>query len=193
MILIYVKKKNRKLNFDIDDNFIQNNLNIKIIDFGNAECNNELDKETIYSRCYRPPENIINYEYSFKSDIWVIGCILYELLNGNQLFDLSEYSFKNDIDKDRKHINLMYGVIGKMPREMAFECELTDDIFDSKGRIIKNREVEMRDIRKEICERIEIEEHQLDLIEDLLYKMLEYDPKKRLGTKEILEHKFFNE
>ena len=119
--------------------------------------------------------------------------MLYELLNGEPLFDLRDYEFKNNIEKDRKHINLMYGVLGKMSREMAFECELTDDIFDNKGRIIKNREIEMRDIRKELTQRIEIEDNELDLIEDLLYKMLEYDPKKRLSADKVLEHKWFQE
>ena len=80
-----------------------------------------------------------------------------------------------------------------MSREMAFECELTDEIFDNKGRIIKNRDIEMRDIRKELTNRIEIEENELDLIEDLLYKMLEYEPKKRLSAEEVLNNKWFQE
>lgn len=169
-----------------------NNVYVKIIDFGNAETMDNRNQDTIYTRSYRPPENIIDYDYNTKSDIWVIGCILYELLNGDYLFDLRDYDFKNNIDKDRKHISLMYGVLGKMPRDMAFECQLTDDIFDSKGRIIKNRDIEMRDIRKELTERIDIEENELDLIEDLLYKILEYDPKKRLSAEEVLAHKWFN-
>ena len=170
-----------------------NDICIKIIDFGNAEHMDKREQDTIYTRSYRPPENIIDYQYDTKSDIWVIGCMLYELLNGEPLFDLRDYEFKNNIEKDRKHINLMYGVLGKMSREMAFECELTDEIFDNKGRIIKNRDIEMRDIRKELTQRIEIEDNELDLIEDLLYKMLEYEPKKRLSADKVLEHKWFQE
>ena len=81
-----------------------NNICVKIIDFGNAEHMDRREHDTIYTRSYRPPENIIDYQYDTKSDIWVIGCMLYELLNGDSLFDLRDYEFKNNIDKDRKHI-----------------------------------------------------------------------------------------
>ena len=51
-------------------------------------------------RSYRPPENIINDYYDTKSEIWVVGCILYELLNGCSLFDMSDF-VGSDIEKDR--------------------------------------------------------------------------------------------
>lgn len=171
---------------DID----MDNLCVKIIDYGNAEFSTNKNQEEIYTRSYRPPENIINNEYSTKSDIWFVGCFMYELFTGENLFDINCDSSK-PFSKDRLHLQQMYSVLGKMPREMTINCEFSEDIFDSKGRIIKNRVLDDRNLREELVSRIEIEENELDLIEDLIYKILEYDPNNRLSASEILRHKWF--
>lgn len=166
------------------------NINVKIIDFGNAEYKETQEQEEIYTRCYRPPENIINNEYSRKSDIWFVGCFLYELLTGEVMFDIKT-SDTVPFSRDRKHINMMYSYLGKMPRNMSMECEFSEEIFDSKGRILNNKNYDDKIIRDDITSRIDICEEELDLIEDLLYKILEYDPNQRLTASEILNHKWF--
>jgi len=166
------------------------NLCIKIIDFGNAEFKNRLEQEEIYTRSYRPPENIINNTYSSKSDIWFVGCFLYELLTGEILFDINCID-NNPFIKDREHLSVMYSYLGKMSRDMTMNCEFSEDLFDSKGRIIKNRDIEEIDLRSELTSRIDIDEEELDLIEDLIFKILEYDPNNRLSAEGILRHKWF--
>ena len=124
------------------------NLEIKIIDMGNAEPIGKMESDEILTRCYRPPENIINSFYNEKADIWVLGCMLYEIFNGSSLFDLKDYNL-NSIEKDRKHMAQIYYVLGKMPRDMALDCKFSEDIFDAKGRIIKNKGIEQRNIKEE--------------------------------------------
>ena len=185
-----IKEKNEhKLKYKIDINL--DNTCTKIVDFGNSEFIDKKNQDTIYTRIYRPPENIINDYYDTKSEIWVVGCILYELLNGCSLFDMSEF-MGNDIEKDRYHLAQMYSILGKMPKEMALESDYGDNLFDNKGRILKNKEIETRLIRDEIKERINIDAEELDLIEDIIYKMLEYDTNKRLSADELLNHKWFS-
>lgn len=176
------------MKYKIDINF--EDTYTKIVDFGNAEFLDKKNQDTIYTRIYRPPENIINDYYDTKSEIWVVGCILYELLNGCSLFDMSNFA-GSDIEKDRYHLTQMYSVLGKMHNEIVLESEYANNLFDNKGRILKNKEIETRLIRNELQERIKIEDDELDLIEDLLYKMLEYDVNKRLSAKELLDHKWF--
>ena len=173
------------VDMDLDD------LVVKIIDFGSAESIGKMESEEILTRCYRPPENIMNPYYDEKADIWVIGCMLYELFNGNSLFDLRDCNL-GDIEKDRRHIAQMYDVLGKMPRDMALDCEFSEDIFDAKGRIIKNKGIEPRDIKSEICERIKLEESEIDIIHDLIFKILNYNYKLRPNCREILNHKWFD-
>ena len=178
-------KDNIKINeINLDD------ISVKIIDFGSSEIIGRMESDEILTRCYRPPENILNSFYNEKSDVWVIGCMLYEVLNGNSLFDLRDYNLES-IEKDRKHMAQMYDVLGKMPRELAMDCEFSEDIFDAKGRIIKNKGIEQRDIKSEIGKRFNIEDSEIDVIHDLIFKILNYDYKLRPSCSEILNHNWF--
>lgn len=175
----------KKIEIDLTD------IGVKIIDMGSAEIIGKMDSDEILCRSYRPPENILNSYYDNKADIWVVGCLLYEFLNGMPLFDLKECKLQSR-DKDRAHIAQMFDALGKMPREMALECEFSEDIFDNKGRVLKNKGIEERDIKKELCERFSIEEGNLSTLEDTIRRILEYDVRKRPLTKEILEMDFFS-
>lgn len=66
---------------DIDSNYNSNNLelyDLKIIDLGNSELENNIENNIVYYKYYRPPE--VYKIYTCKSDIWVVGCIFYEIL-----------------------------------------------------------------------------------------------------------------
>jgi len=68
----------------------QNQFALKLGDFGIAKV---LDSTTALTRTqigtpfYMSPELINNKPYSYKSDIWGLGCTLYELINGHHAFE----------------------------------------------------------------------------------------------------------
>ncbi len=58
---------------------------VKIADFGFAMKNSDSKKYSSYnvgSPIYMPPEALNDNKYSFKSDIWALGVIYYEMLTG---------------------------------------------------------------------------------------------------------------
>ena len=174
-----------KLDINID------NLKVKLLDLGNTEVEKFDNDEEIYTRCYRPPENIINGSYDKNADIWVYGCLIYELFVGEPIFDFTNCN-KYDNDRDRLHLSKMYSILGKMPKEMTQNCNYSEEYFDSKGRILKNRNIELRDLKDELTNRIDIDEEELELVLDFINKALDYNPHTRYTAVELLNHKWLN-
>jgi len=170
----------------------KDNINIKILDLGNTEFVSNNNDDEIYTRCYRPPENIINGTYNTKADIWVLGCMIYELIVGDTLFDFSECN-KVDIDKDRFHLAQMYCLLGKMPKELSINSNYADNYFDLKGRILRYKDIEERNLKEELTNRLKIHDSELEILEDFLKKMLEYDDNIRQSADELLNHEWLNE
>lgn len=58
---------------------------LKIADFGFAVRSEDCKKSSKYnigSPLYMPPEALLYNQYSYKSDVWALGIIFYELLTG---------------------------------------------------------------------------------------------------------------
>jgi len=69
---------------------ISGNFALKLGDFGIARTLNstsDLAKTQIGTPFYMSPELINNRPYGIKSDIWGLGCVLYEIVNGQRAFD----------------------------------------------------------------------------------------------------------
>ena len=172
--------------YDIGDLDIKT-LVVKIIDLGNSEHTDNLSQDYIQIRQYRPPENIINNTYGIKSDIWAIGCMIYEIFTTEYLFEIEEI-YKTDIDKDRAYLYEMYSILGKMPRNMALNCEYSNDYFDNKGRILKFKNVDSISL-EELLKEYDIED---DKLCDLLKYMFDYSPKTRYSCDQCLSHEWLN-
>jgi serine/threonine protein kinase len=112
------------------------NFNLKIIDLGNSEVNMNISENELYIRCYRPIENIININYNYKSDLWPIGCIFYEILTGKSLFNIELVENKNI-----EHLRLINMYFGKFPKKMVDECDFYNDYFTNNGKLKKNKTV----------------------------------------------------
>lgn len=170
--------------------FLNNDVIAKIVDFGNGEIEGELIQEEISLRCYRCPENIINEDYNVKSDIWVVGCMCYELITGEYLFDIPRK--KKSIDRNREHLRQMYEVLGKMPRYLTEKCDFSEDYFDQKGRIIKNKDYDHVPINDILVTEFNFSDIEADNTCGFLEKLLEYDPKKRFSARQSLDDEWLN-
>ena len=62
-------------------------IRVKIADLGNACWVDHHFTSDIQTRQYRSPEAIIQAKYGTCADMWSVGCMVFELLTGDYLFD----------------------------------------------------------------------------------------------------------
>lgn len=79
-------------------NILLCNGKVKIVDFGISKklLNNEFAKTVIGKDFYLSPEIILEQEYSFETDIWSLGLIMYELLSLQKAFKANNVNVLNE-------------------------------------------------------------------------------------------------
>nr|XP_020473199.1 dual specificity protein kinase CLK2-like isoform X2 [Monopterus albus] len=156
---------------------------VRLVDFGSATFNHEHHSAIISTRHYRAPEVILELGWSHPCDVWSIGCILFEYYKGFTLFQTHD---------NKQHLAMMERIQGPVPQRMIqnsrkqkyFHCGRLDWNECSKaGRHVKAKCKPLRYLLSHGREH-----HQLF---DLLEKMLEYEPSKRICLPSALHHPFF--
>ncbi|XP_065843592.1 dual specificity protein kinase CLK2-like isoform X2 [Oscarella lobularis] len=163
---------------------IVKHCNVRLIDFGSATFDDEHHSTVVSTRHYRAPEVILELGWSHPCDMWSIGCIMYELYTGSTLFQTHD---------NLEHLAMMQAILGPIPLRMRRSSKKTryfhkDELdwneHSSSGRYVRHHCRKLKKYSKS-NERAHVE------IFDLIEKMLEYEPAKRMTAAEALLHPFF--
>ena len=149
---------------------------LKITDFGLARGYGlpiKNFRNDVVSLWYRAPDILLgNEEYERSVDMWSIGCIFAEMVNGSIIF--KGFSEKEQVRK-------IFEILGT-PTEKT--CP---KYMEYSGWKDDNWEVYYGKDLKEVLPTLD------DNGIDLLKKLLELDPEKRILSTEALEHPFFKD
>lgn len=127
--------------------------------------------EGVITLWYRPPEILLhNSFYDLSIDIWSAGCVIAEMTRGTAIF-------KGDSELDMIH--QIFKTLGTPDQGVL---SLFSDIKNNKITIPQYPRNDMRTY-------IETDD---DLLLDLISKMLEIDPKKRINAKDARRHPYFD-
>jgi serine/threonine protein kinase len=148
-------------------------------------------KYTLYSRCYRPLENILKKETGYPADVWALGCVLFELFTKKPLIPVSQV----DGETLQADINMIHAysdrLINEPDHDEVYRCR--PDLFDgdpNEGGVLKKRTNEpLEYFAEEIFGHSEDEK--VKQFVRLLDRMLRFDPDERITVKEALNHEFF--
>ena len=177
---------------------------IKIVDFGSSCQLGQRVYQYIQSRFYRSPEVLLGVQYDMAIDMWSLGCILVEMHTGEPLF-----SGQNEVDQLYKIIE----VLGMPAQALLDRGTKTTKFFEKRSNgtcEVKSAKDLKKDYKAPGSRRLQ------DIVGadcggpngrrlgepghtpadyfrflDLISRMLEFDPKKRIKPHQALQHDFF--
>ncbi|CAF1268065.1 unnamed protein product [Adineta steineri] len=159
---------------------LNTNCDLKICDFGLARIadpsfdHSGVLTEYVATRWYRAPEIMLNARgYNKPIDLWSVGCILGEMLNGKPLFPGKHY-----IDQ----LNLILNVVGSPD-----EHDLASIINEKARNYISS----LKARAKQPFSRLYPDADSSAL--DLLDRLLTFDPKKRIDVSAALAHPYLKQ
>ncbi|KAI8331584.1 kinase-like domain-containing protein [Chlamydoabsidia padenii] len=172
---------------DDNDDSWHDRITVKIVDLGNACRVDGHFKHVIQTRQYRSPEVIIGMAWNDRADIWSLGCLVFELLTGDYLFDpRADTKYGKDDDHLAKIIELMR----VLPRSLIIGGDYSREFFTQKGELRHAKTLRHRRLRDVLHDTYFMPPEQADSISDFLSPMLEVDMNKRASAKTILDHKW---
>ncbi|KAJ3857567.1 kinase-like domain-containing protein [Lentinula lateritia] len=187
--------------------FFENDLlqeSIVVVDFGQSYAASEPTKDykprTMVN--YMSPETRFEGRVDPESDVWTLGCAIFEIRAGFPLFDPF-------FPSDAVILTKIVGTLGRLP-DPWWNVFKNRHLFEEDGRPKTNGIAvtpSIRELLQSIGTRDEILDSdggsmfeqtetridgtEVDLLVDLLGKMLRYRPEDRIGVDEVVNHPWF--
>lgn len=164
-----------------DTNLIQ----IKIADLGNSCWFNEHYTNSIQTREYRSPEVLLGAPWGCSADIWSTGCLIFELITGDFLFDPDE---GHSYSKEDDHIAQIIELLGELPPYLLNSGKYTRSFFNSKGQLRNISKLKIWPLKDVLTEKYKFSSSEAQDISDFLLPMLRLDPRKRADAGGLVNH-----
>ncbi|RMZ85138.1 hypothetical protein DV738_g32, partial [Chaetothyriales sp. CBS 135597] len=101
---------------------------VRITDFDLAVFGDKSHKGCIQADIYRAPEVILDAGYTYSADIWSLGVMLWDLLEGKALFKTDNYD-------EQKHLASITALLGEPPRSLLAQGDRTSLFYGGDGRL----------------------------------------------------------
>lgn len=175
------------------------NPNIIVSDLGSCVQIDGTKPFGVQTKYYKSPELMLVNGYGKPSDIWALGCTMYEILTNDIMINPDHHDNHYDRRIDNKKIMLaeIIANIDTIPDHMI-DSSLIKDMFFTNDRIIKQNmtgfdEYFNSNIWCSLLDRINHDDKIKKLLfVDLLIEMLHTDPDKRITADDALNHPLFS-
>jgi len=170
---------------DLRDREVLQSARAVVVDLGNACWTHRHFSEDIQTRQYRAPEVLIGSKYDTSADMWSMGCICFELLTGDLLFDPRE---GGNYDRDEDHLAMFQELLGKIPKKIALGGKYSKKFFDRKGNLKHIKQLKFWPVEEVLHEKYHFSVREAQEISNFVLPLLEYDAKERATAFECLQH-----
>lgn len=116
--------------------------------------------------------------------MWSLGCITFELLTGDLLFDPRA---GGEYDRDEDHLAMFQELLGKMPKKLALSGKYSKNFFNRKGDLKHIQNLKYWPIHSVLHEKYHFSMKESREIADFMLQLLEFDPKNRSTALDCLK------
>ena len=122
--------------------------------------------------------------------MWSLGCICFELLTGDLLFDPRE---GGNYDRDEDHLAMFQELLGKIPKKIALAGKYSKKFFDRKGNLKHIKQLKFWPVEEVLHEKYHFSVKDAEEISNFVLPLLEYDAKERATAYECLQHNWLQD
>jgi len=148
----------------------------------------------IQTREYRAPEILLGTDFCPRTDVWSVGCMVYELITGDFLMDPKRKA-TNERDMDVEHLAMIMQILGPVPSRIATSGKSSRPprfihrYFSEDGRFLfadKYRSYPRRSIAAEL--EVYLEPAEAERAAQFIMSCFTYDPMERCHAADLLNH-----
>jgi len=156
-----------------------------VVDLGSACWTHKHFSDDIQTRQYRAPEVMIGGNFDTSADMWSLGCLCFELLTGDFLFDPRE---GGEYDRNEDHLALIQELLGRIPKKIALDGRHSKIFFDRKGSLKHVKELKFWPLQSILHEKYHFSIRDAAEISNFILPLLRYNTKERATAYECLQH-----
>ena len=123
-------------------------------------------------------------------DIWSLGCIVFELITGDCMFEPRQKN--NTFSKDDDHLAQFIELLGKIPKNFALSGTESKRFFTKEGKLCRINTLHKRLLKDVLIKKYHMKKKEAENLNDFLLPMLEFCPEKRATAKQMLNHPWLN-
>lgn len=181
-----IKERMERIEYDNKEFNFNENIVIKIGDLGSC-VNIETEENNIDTIYYNSPEIILGFPQTLSSDIWALGCTLFELFTYEVLFD----PHTEQDNHKRFHLYLITSFFGNLPEDIIKKSSKKDLFFTSDLKCIKGyssiEEFSAIDVLQDKINKIDLNDNDKKNIISCITNMLVLDYNNRISSRKILD------
>ncbi|OJD16067.1 CMGC/SRPK protein kinase [Emergomyces pasteurianus Ep9510] len=169
---------------------------VRIIDFGAAAFRHKHQSHRIQPPALRAPEVTIGAPWDIGVDIWSLGCLIVEFMQGIILFSGQE-STHGDWTADDDRLAKTIEVLGPFPPELLKKGNRTADFFSENGNLRKIANLKPTTLEsiiagsnKPFLKPTDMPDVEEPLFIDFLKGMLTINPDHRRSAADLLKHEW---
>jgi len=170
-------------------------IRIKIADLGNASPSKAHFTEDIQTRQYRAPEAILGRnDWDARADIWSIGCLVFEMLTGDLLFE--PHARQKQFNKDDDHMAMIIELLGDdFPFDLDFKKggKFSHQIFSPTGELRHIHTLKPWPLRRVLIEKYVYSPSEAEAMNSFLLPMLAINPRDRSRAADMLDHEWLDD